>query len=104
MDRALDGLLSDSGSGSRVDVTYHDGGTRLRLAERVFRGSGIFDRVAEEVRQGYRIDGRVKFTAKRCGESNAFYDTSTSEIIFCYELIEEFMQLYVDDLPQRSRD
>ena len=104
MDGALDGLLADSGSGSRVDVTYHDGGTRLRLAERVFRGSGIFDTVAEEVRQGYRLDGRVKFTAKRCGESNAFYDTSTTEIIFCYELIEEFMQLYVDDLPQRSRD
>lgn len=104
MDRTLDGLLASKGSGTRVDVTYHDGGTRLRLAERVFRGSGIFDRVAEEVRNGYRLNGRVKFTAKRCGESNAFYDTATSEVIFCYELMEEFMQLYVDDLPHRSRD
>lgn len=103
MDRTLDGLLSAQEGDTRVDVTYHDGGTRLRLAERVFRGSGIFDTVAEEVRKGYRINGRVKFTAKRCGESNAFYDTTTTEVIFCYELMEEFMQLYVDDLPHRSR-
>lgn len=104
MDRTLDGLLTSKGSGTRVDVTYHDGGTRLRLAERAFRGSGIFDRVADEVRNGYRLEGRVRFTAKRCGESNAFYDTATTEVIFCYELMEEFMQLYVDDLPHRSRD
>lgn len=103
MDRTLDGLLDSDESGTRVDVRYHDGGTRLRLAERVFRGSGIFDRVAEEVRQGYRLAGRVKFTARRCGESNAFYDPATTEIIFCYELMEEFMQLYMDDLPQRNR-
>lgn len=104
IDRSLGRLLSASGSGTRVEVTYHDGGTRLRLAERVFRGSGIFDRVADEVRQSYRIDGRVKFTARRCGESNAFYDPATTEIIFCYELMEDFMQLYAEQLPQRSRN
>lgn len=101
MDQALDGLLSDAGTGTRVEVTYHDGGVRLRLAERVLRGSGIVDTVAEEVREGYRINGRVKFTAKRCGEANAYYDTATTEVIFCYELMEEFMQLYVDDLSHR---
>lgn len=104
VDRTLANLLVQKASGTRVDVTYHDGGRRLQLAERVFRGSGIFDDVAEELRQGYRIDRRVKFTARRCGESNAFYDPATTEIIFCYELMEDFMQLYVDDLPHRSRD
>ena len=104
VDRTLGGLLSPAASGSRVDVTYHDGGHRLRLAERVFRGSAIFDTVAEELRRGYRLDGRVKFTARRCGESNAFYDPATTEIIFCYELMADFMQLYVDELPRRSRD
>lgn len=99
IDRSLGSLLVKSGSGTRVDVTYHDGGTRLRLAERVLRGSGIFDEVADELRQGYRLDGRVKFTARRCGESNAYYDAASTEVIFCYELMEDFMQLYVDALP-----
>lgn len=101
MDRSLDKLLGDGGSGTRVDVTYHDGGVRLRLAERVFRGSGIFENVADELRRGYRINGPVQFTARRCGEANAYYDTTTTEVIFCYELMEEFMRLYVDDLPYR---
>lgn len=102
VDRSLDELLVKPGTGTRVDVTYHDGGTRLRLAERVFRGSGIFDDVAEELRQGYRLDGRVKFTAQECGEANAFYDPATVEIIFCYELMADFLQLYSAELPERS--
>jgi hypothetical protein len=103
MDKTLDGLIARKDANTRVDVTYHDGGSRLQLAERVFRGSGIFDRVAEEVRSGYRLDGRIRFTARRCGEANAFYDAATTEVIFCYELMEDLMQLYIDDLPQRSR-
>jgi hypothetical protein len=104
VNRSLDALISESDSGTRVNVTYHDGGTRLRLAERAFRGSGIFDDVAEELRRGYRLDGQVRFTARRCGESNAFYDPATTEIIFCYELIQDFMQLHLDQRQGRSRD
>lgn len=95
VDRSLSGLMRKTGSGTQVDVKYHDGGRRLRMAERVFRQSGIFDTVAEEVRKGYRLDGRVTFTAQRCGEPNAFYDPATTEIIFCYELMQDFMELYV---------
>lgn len=99
VDRSIKALLADAGSGTIVDVRYHDGGRRLRIAERVFRSSGIFDRVAEEVRRGYRLDGRVKFTARRCGEPNAFYDPDATEVIFCYELVQDFIEMYVDELP-----
>jgi hypothetical protein len=99
IDRSLSALLDKRDGTTRVDVTYHDGGPNLRLAERVFRGSGIFDDVAEEVRRGYRLGGRVKFTAKRCNEANAFYDPAETEIIFCYELMADFLDIYADDLP-----
>lgn len=98
VDRSLRGLLEKPGSGTRVDVVLEDGGRRLRLAERVFRTSGIFEAVAEEVRKGYRLSGRVKFTATRCEEPNAYYDPRTAEIIFCYELVEDFMALYATEL------
>ena len=101
IDRSIGALLKDPGSGTRVDVRYQDGGRRLRLAERVLRSSGIFDHVAEEVRQGYRLSGRVKFTAQRCGEPNAFYDPETTEVIFCYELVQDFLEMYVKELPAR---
>ena len=104
VNRSLDTVIEGGKSGTTVNVTCHDGGTPLRLAERALRGSGIFDDVAEELRQGYRLDGRVRFTARRCGESNAFYDPATTEIIFCYELMQDFMQLHLDARGQRSRD
>ncbi len=98
IDRSYSALLENAGSGTRVLVRYHDGGQRLRMAERAFRASGIFDEVAEHVRGGYRINRTVRFTAKRCGEANAFYDPDTVEIIFCYELMQDYMELYTDDL------
>jgi len=100
--RSMRALLDDADSGTRVDVRYHDGGRRLRLAERVLRSSGIFDDVAEEVRRGYRMEERVRFTARRCGEPNAFYDPGSVEIIFCYELMQDFLEMYVGELPDRK--
>jgi len=55
MDRTLNSLLASRTPSTRVDVTYHNGGARLQLAERVFRGSGIFDTVAGEVRRGANL-------------------------------------------------
>ncbi len=101
IDRSISSLLENPGTGTRVDVRYDDSGWRLKLAERVLRSSGIFDDVAEEVRRGYKLSGRVKFTAQRCGEPNAFYDPETTEVIFCYELVQDFLDMYVDELPAR---
>ncbi|ODT70945.1 MAG: hypothetical protein ABS75_11060 [Pelagibacterium sp. SCN 63-23] len=100
IDRSVGGLLEKPGTGTRVKVTYEEAGERLKLAERVFRTSGIFEEVAEEVRRGYRLSGTVQFTATRCDEPNAFYDPATTEIIFCYELVEDLMQLYANELPR----
>lgn len=104
IDRSLRGLLkpgsSKSGDGAQVTVTYHDAGGKLKLAADAFRSSGIFDQVAEEIRQSYNIPRPVRFNARRCGEANAFYYADTVEIIFCYELMQDYMQLYVDELPE----
>lgn len=102
LDRSLRSILPSEGSGTRVDVRYQSGGHSLRLAERIFRNSGIFEDVAEEVRQNYRLEGRVRFTAKSCHEPNAFYDAQTVEIIFCYELLQDFIALHATNMPRRG--
>lgn len=103
VDRSLQGVLeshrTDSGS-AKVNVTYHDAGGRLKFAADAFRSSGVFDEVAEEVRENYNLRRPVKFNARRCGEANAYYDPETIEIIFCYELMKDFMELYVADQPE----
>ncbi len=92
VDRSLRKVLKRS-SGSRVTVTYHPAGPRLKQAAKAFRASGVFDAVAAELRDHYRLGRQVQFNAKRCGEPNAFYDPDTVEIIFCYELMQDYIDL-----------
>ncbi len=103
VNRSLGKLLAardgKSGKSTKVVVTYRDVGGRLKVAADAFRNSGVFDQVAEELRQNYSLRGTVQFNAKRCGEANAFYDPDTVEIIFCYELMADYMELYEDSLP-----
>ncbi len=40
--------------------------------------------------------------AKRCGEANAFYDPNNDEVIFCYELMQDFIDLYSADIPRMT--
>lgn len=103
VDRSLKGVLEDhtgNGGDAKVNVIYNDAGGRLKFAADAFRSSGVFDEVAEEVRQKYQLRRPIKFNARRCGEANAYYDPDTIEIIFCYELMKDFMDLYAAELPE----
>ncbi|QQR40971.1 DUF4344 domain-containing metallopeptidase [Devosia rhizoryzae] len=101
IDRSMRQLLAKAASGTEVTVVYHDSGRHLKLAEQMLRNSGIIETVAEEVRRGYRLGGEVTMTVAQCGEPNAFYDTASAEIIFCYELMQDFVDLYADELPRQ---
>jgi len=104
VDRSLAGLLNrrsgKTGPGSDVTVTYHAVGGALGAAADAFKSSGVFDQVADELRQNYSLREPVRFNAKRCGEANAFYDPDNTEIIFCYELMQDYMAIYADNMPE----
>jgi hypothetical protein len=104
VDRALKGLLggrgNKSGRGTDVVVTYHDARGDLAQAADAFKSSGVFDQVADEVRNNYSLRDKVLFNAKRCGEANAYYDPETVEVIFCYELMQDYMDLFAASMPQ----
>jgi len=106
VDRSIKGLLGTrgekSGRGTTVTVTYHDAGGRLKAAADAFKSSGVFDQVADELRTNYSLSKPVAFNAQRCGEANAFYDPDTIEIIFCYELMQDYMDLYSANMPDET--
>lgn len=106
VDRSLKGLLGGRGSkpanGTEVSVTYHDAGGDLEKAADAFKSSGVFDQVADELRRNYSLRDPVQFNARRCGEANAFYDSDTDEVIFCYELMEDYMELYKSNMNSDS--
>lgn len=105
IDRALRGLLADpprGGKSATITVAYQPAGGRLRGAADTLRRSGILDSVAEELRTR-PLPRPVQFTARRCGEANAFYDADTIEIIFCYELMQDYLDLYAQNYPMDHR-
>ena len=106
INRSLERLLANSRTkksrGTEVVVTYHNVSGRLKAAADAFRLSGVFDQVAQELRTRYSLRETVRFNAKRCGEANAFYDPETVEVIFCYELMQDYMDLYSDNLDQQG--
>lgn len=103
MDRSMREVLAETGTGTEVEIVFNDAGRDLALARQMLSNSGILDAVAEEIRRGYRLDNAVTMTATECGEPNAFYDPETVEIIFCYELVEDFLDLYSANLPRNKR-
>lgn len=108
VDRAFKKLLgardSSKSKGTEVIVTYHDVGGRLKAAADAFKSSGVFDQVADELRNNYNLRETVHFNAKRCGEANAFYDPDNVEVIFCYELMQDYMTLYSDNMLPPQAD
>lgn len=103
VDRSLKGLIGPRAAksnqhGVEVEVTYHDVSGRLKSAADAFRASGVFDQVAEDLRSKFSLKTPVAFNAKRCGEANAFYDPDTVEVIFCYELMQDYLDLHASGI------
>ena len=102
VDNSLRRLLGAAGhkrgQDTEVIVQYHEPGSGLEAAADAFKSSGVFDQVADELRRNYNLKQAVAFNAQRCGEANAFYDPETVEVIFCYELMQDYMDLYSSNL------
>jgi hypothetical protein len=105
VNRSLSKLLAGRDgkkSKTQVTVSYQTISGRLKGAADAFKDSGVFEQVADELRGHYSLSKPVQLNAKRCGEANAFYDPQTHEIIFCYEMMQDYMQLYTSQKPGKA--
>jgi len=80
----------DSSLTAKVVIEYERAGADLSMAYKTLRDSRLLESVAEDLRNNYGLTQDIKITASRCQEANAFYDKDTSEIIMCYELLQDY--------------
>ncbi|VAW22472.1 hypothetical protein MNBD_ALPHA12-2246 [hydrothermal vent metagenome] len=73
-----------------VKVIYERAGTKYAIAYKTLRDSRLLESVAADLRTGYGLTGTIKIVASLCNQPNAFYDNETSQIIICYELLDEY--------------
>jgi hypothetical protein len=77
-----------------IKVQYDPPMHGLGRVAKALRTSGILEKVAADVPKMLPVTKGLKITAMTCGEPNAFYDEETLEVIYCYELFDEFIELY----------
>ena len=74
----------------QVNVVFEPAPANLQRARNILRGSFALERVAEDLRTKFGLSRPITVRALSCDEVNAYYDPSVSEILFCYELADEF--------------
>jgi hypothetical protein len=78
-----------------IPVEYKDDDTYAAYAK-VLRQMGLLEAFATLASENYSWRAPFAIEATACGEPNAKWDIGTRTLRLCYELAEEFAQLYVD--------
>jgi hypothetical protein len=66
------------------------------LSQRV-KQAGALEEIANALQARYQIPRPVAISFDTCDMINAFYNPNTTEITFCYELVELLAQIFVPD-------
>ena len=88
---------SDENVSAPIEVIYEDAGDYEDFAQ-ALKDRGILEHAAQLITESYALPGPVTFRAMQCGEANAYYDPSNSEVSYCYELAEDLFNLYIYDI------
>lgn len=93
----LEPHLSEDDTGAGVEVIYEDAGDYEDFAQ-ALKDYQLLEYVAGTIDMSFDLPGPVTIRATQCGEPNAFYDPSASEVIYCYELAEYMFYMYLYDI------
>jgi hypothetical protein len=84
--------------GGSFKVAYGPVGTGdYQEIRKVFRETGILEETAQELNKTFALPADVTITMSKCGEANAYYEADKKRITLCYELIDQFSDLFLAD-------
>ncbi len=78
---------------TEITLTYDPPDRSMALAYKVLRDSQMLESIVEELRVGYGLPNPISVRGTMCGQPNAFYDSVEVEILFCYELIDDYFYM-----------
>ena len=83
--------------GAEITISYEEAGDYGEFASEL-QGREVLERAAALVTEKYVLPNPVTFRAALCGEPNAYYSPSESQVTYCYELAADMFNLYVNDI------
>ncbi len=87
-------LRSANQPNSTIEIAYETGHGKLDNHARSFRSIGLLETFAEYVSSRYVLPRPITLVMKSCGGPNAWWDPPTLRETLCYELAEDFVDLY----------
>jgi hypothetical protein len=87
---------------SSIEVTYGAGPGKLDAYSRSFRAIRFVETLSEHATARYVLPHPITMVMKSCGESGANWVPSNLTLTLCYEMAEEFVELYQGYTEKRS--
>jgi DNA-binding Xre family transcriptional regulator len=92
---------SDDQPKTKIDVVYGEGKGRLDMFARAFRAVGLLEAVAEYDADNYVWRAPFTIETQSCGQPDAHWDLQSHKLYLCYEMADEFLDLYQDVSSER---
>lgn len=97
--QAIGSRLRDSDKpAGKISIYYRRVPPDLASMEIFLKESGLLELVAQNFDTLYALPDKVTFTARPCGEGNAYWDPGKRELTLCYELMAGFTEIYLDQV------
>jgi len=88
---------------TKIDVVYGDAKGKLEIAAQMARSIRLLDGVAAQSSELVVWPAPFSLEIQTCGSANANWVPSTHKLTLCYELAEDFAELYRDyGIPRRD--
>ncbi|HYL98926.1 MAG TPA: DUF4344 domain-containing metallopeptidase, partial [Blastocatellia bacterium] len=71
--------------------------------EAIIKDSKMFDEVAAGLNETFALPIDLPIVFTECGEENAYYDPDKGEIRMCYELLQQFLEMFAKELKDSDR-
>jgi hypothetical protein len=85
----------------KIETIYGEGKGRPDVSARSFRAIRLLEIVAERAAEEYVWRAPFKLEMQTCGRPDAHWDLFAYRLILCYEMAEEFVQLYRNAMTNR---
>jgi putative metallopeptidase DUF4344 len=79
---------------AQIQVIYGEGKGKLALHARIFSATRFLETIVEQVANAYAWPAPIVVEMRSCGDPNARWTIPTRRLHVCYELAQEFAELY----------
>ena len=84
----------DGQPSATIEIAYEAGQGNLERYARSFQSVGLLEALSDYVSSRYALPRPIKMVMASCGDANATWVSSTNTETLCYELADDFFDLY----------